>query len=302
MRRLIVPVLLAGCWLPATAAWGTAALGHAAWARGASADGTGSGGETGLWTWPLSGPRAVSRPFAPPASRYGSGHRGADLVSTPGAVVRAAGAGRISYAGLLAGRGVVVVVHGALRTTYEPVATTVGVGTEVVGGQPLGLLQPGHAGCPVTACLHWGLRRGEDYLDPVRLVQVGPVRLLPLSPAAGPVGPPVPRVAPGPPATPAGPGAAVPSRVAAPAGALVLASAERDPTLPLATLALLALVVGVALLARPRRPPPGRPPPGPAAGPVGPRPAVADVDERPVLVPLGADLLELDVERLRRRA
>ena len=313
MRRLIVLVLLAGCWLPATAAWGTAASGtaawgQAAWARGESDDGTGSGGEPGLWSWPLSGPRAVSRPFAPPASRYGSGHRGADLVSTPGAVVRAAGAGRISYAGLLAGRGVVVVVHGALRTTYEPVATTVGVGTEVVGGQPLGLLQPGHAGCPVTACLHWGLRRGEDYLDPVRLVRAGPVRLLPLSPAAGPVGPvgpvgpPLPRVALGPPATPAGPGAAVPSRVAAPAGALVLASAERDPTLPLATLALLALVVGVALLARPRRPPPGRPPPGPAAGPVGPRPAVADVDERPVLVPMGADLLELDVERLRRRA
>jgi len=243
VRRLIVLVLLAGCWLPAGAAHA-----HAAWA--------GAAAETGPWSWPVDGPRAVSRPFAPPASRYGSGHRGADLVSTPGAVVRAAGAGRVSYAGLLAGRGVVVVVHGALRTTYEPVAAIVGVGTEVVRGQPLGLLQPGHASCPVAACLHWGLRRGEDYLDPVRLVQVGPVRLLPLSPAAGPVGPPVPRVAPGPPATPADPGAEIPSRVAAPAGALVLASAEGDRTLPLATLALL---VGVALLARPR---PRRPPSG----------------------------------------
>ena len=293
MRRLIVLVLLAGCSLPAGAARAHAASGQAA--------GAGTAAGAGPWSWPVDGPRAVSRPFAPPASRYGSGHRGADLVSAPGAVVRAAGAGRVSYAGLLAGRGVVVVVHGALRTTYEPVAATVGVGAEVVGGQPLGLLDPGHAGCPVNACLHWGLRRGEDYLDPVRLAQVGPVRLLPLSPAAGPVARPVPRVAPGPPATPAGPGAAVPSRDAGPAGALVLASAERDRTLPLASLALLALVVGVALLARPR---PRRPPPGPAAGPVGPPAPLTDVDERPVPVPVpvGADLLELDVERLRRRA
>lgn len=136
--------------------------------------------DTGPWAWPLHGPREVSRVFAPPETRYGSGHRGADLPSSPGAAVRAAGAGRVSYAGLLAGRGVVVVVHGGLRTTYEPVAASVAVGDAVAVGTVLGLLEAGHAGCPVRACLHWGLRRGEDYLDPVRLVQAGPVRLLPL--------------------------------------------------------------------------------------------------------------------------
>jgi hypothetical protein len=134
------------------------------------------------WTWPLGdgGPVAVARPFDPPATRYGPGHRGVDLAGAPGATVRAAGAGRVSYAGLLAGRGVVVVVHGELRTTYEPVRADVGVGQAVSTGEPLGRLDTGHVGCTEAACLHWGLRRGEEYLDPLRLVGPGPVRLLPL--------------------------------------------------------------------------------------------------------------------------
>lgn len=140
---------------------------------------------TGPWNWPLTGAGAVSRPFVAPPHRYGVGHRGADLLAAPGTAVVAAGAGRISYAGLLAGRGVVVVVHGALRTTYEPVRATVGVGARVAAGQVIGTLDAGHAGCPAAACLHWGLRRGEDYLDPVRLVERRPVRLLPVAPLPG---------------------------------------------------------------------------------------------------------------------
>lgn len=136
--------------------------------------------DSGPWGWPLSGSPELGRDFAPPASRYGTGHRGVDLVGEPGGAVSAAGAGRVSYAGLLAGRGVVVVVHGALRTTYEPVSAAVSVGDLVELGQPIGSLQAGHPGCPAPACLHWGLRRGEDYLDPVGLVLRRPARLLPL--------------------------------------------------------------------------------------------------------------------------
>jgi len=155
------------------------------------------------WRWPLDGAAGVSRPFVAPVHRYAAGHRGADLPAAPGAAVRAAGDGRVSYAGLVAGRGVVVVVHGDLRTTYEPVSALVGVGSPVSAGEVIGVLEPGHAGCPVLACLHWGLRRGEDYLDPVRLVRPGPVRLLPLDgpapaaalrsagPAGGPAAAPV---------------------------------------------------------------------------------------------------------------
>jgi murein DD-endopeptidase MepM/ murein hydrolase activator NlpD len=81
----------------------------------------------------------------------------------------------------VAGRGVVSIVHpGGLRTTYEPVTASVGVGDQVARGDPIGMLVVGHPGCPAAACLHWGLRRGTVYLDPLALLGLGRVRLLPL--------------------------------------------------------------------------------------------------------------------------
>jgi len=56
----------------------------------------------------------------------------------------------------------------------------VGAGQEVARGAVLGTLSGGHAGCPVAACLHWGLRRGEVYLDPLSLLAPPEVRLLPM--------------------------------------------------------------------------------------------------------------------------
>ncbi|MDQ1709752.1 MAG: hypothetical protein QOG49_1137, partial [Frankiaceae bacterium] len=136
----------------------------------------------GPWVWPLTGTHTVSRGFDPPATRYGPGHRGADLPGRPGQPVLAAGAGRISYAGMLAGRGVVVVVHdGGLRTTYEPVMATVSAGAVVGVGDAIGVLRPGHEPArPSSGVLHWGLLRGETYLDPMSLLAAAkPVRLLP---------------------------------------------------------------------------------------------------------------------------
>lgn len=154
-------------------------------AAGTAAAGTAGAGPTTMpdrsaaraaWQWPLQPQPRVVRPFAPGPTPYSPGHYGADLAAAEGQAVLAAGAGRVSYAGLLAGRGVVVVVHGSLRTTYEPVDADVAVGAPVGRGQRLGRVSRGHA-CPAL-CLHWGLRRGDSYLDPVLLVR-GPVRLLP---------------------------------------------------------------------------------------------------------------------------
>ncbi len=131
-----------------------------------------------VWQPPLR-PLTVTRHFEPPPTPYAAGHRGVDLRGAPGEAVLAAGAGEVSYAGPLAGRGVVVVVHGALRTTYEPVRATVKRGARVAKGQELGRLQPGHPGCPVAACLHWGLLRGETYLDPLNVLGDQRIRLLP---------------------------------------------------------------------------------------------------------------------------
>jgi hypothetical protein len=47
-------------------------------------------------------------------------------------------------------------------------------------GSPIGTLAVGHAGCSRAACLHWGLRRRERYLDPMLLLRPPRVRLLPM--------------------------------------------------------------------------------------------------------------------------
>lgn len=138
------------------------------------------------WDWPLLPRPEVLRPFDPPPQRWLPGHRGVDLGGVPGQLVRAAGSGTVVYAGVVAGRGVVSIEHaGGLRTTYEPVTASVRAGQTVLAGEVIGSLDPGHAGCPREACLHWGLRRGQTYLNP--LVLVGPlrVRLKPVVGASG---------------------------------------------------------------------------------------------------------------------
>src|SRR3954452_19615562 len=134
-----------------------------------------------LWSPPMDGDLTVTRPFDPPPHPFAAGHRGADLRGTPWTPVLAAGNGVVVFAGWVAGRPVVSIDHpGGLRTTYEPVASSVAAGQTVARGSPIGTLAAGHGGCPVEACLHWGLRRGETYLDPLSLLQRPGVRLLPI--------------------------------------------------------------------------------------------------------------------------
>jgi murein DD-endopeptidase MepM/ murein hydrolase activator NlpD len=133
-----------------------------------------------LWGWPMTGTPTVSRAFDTLPSPYAAGHRGVDLLGAAGDPVLAAGAGVVAFAGPVAGRPVVSVDHaGGLRTTYEPVQPVVAAGQSVARGTPLGVLAAGHAGCPADACLHWGLRRAETYLDPLVLLRPPRVRLLP---------------------------------------------------------------------------------------------------------------------------
>lgn len=125
---------------------------------------------------PLPGP--VARGFDPPDRPWLPGHRGVDLLGAVGGRVVAAMAGRVVFAGNLAGRGVVVVSHGTLRTTYLPLRPLVSVGEPVSAGQVIGRLAAGHR-CPGGTCLHWGLKRGDAYLDPLSLLDLAPIRLLP---------------------------------------------------------------------------------------------------------------------------
>lgn len=119
------------------------------------------------WGWPLRSPEII-RAFDPPEDDWLAGHRGVDLAAGPGTSVASSAAGRVTFAGVVADRGVVVVEHGAVRTTYEPVTAAVRPGTEVARGQLLGVV--GTGGHCDHRCLHWGALRGDDYIDPALLV------------------------------------------------------------------------------------------------------------------------------------
>lgn len=142
---------------------------------------TGSSGPDGRFTLPLPSPAVVLTPFRPPATRYGSGHRGVDLAAPVGAQVRAAADGVVVYAGVLVDRGVVSVEHaGGLRTTYEPVDAAVSVGDVVARGDLLGTVAAGHPSCMPASCLHLGVRLPDRvYLDPMALFGAWRIRLKP---------------------------------------------------------------------------------------------------------------------------
>ena len=141
------------------------------------AESSGSG-----WAWPLTPtPPTIVRPFDPPLRRWEPGHRGVDLLGSVGGQVRAPASGHVVFASQLAGRGVVVVRHeGGLRSTFEPVEASVGVGTAVGRGQAIGQETDGPSHCAPQTCLHWGVLRGRVYLDPLAFVGRAPVVLLPL--------------------------------------------------------------------------------------------------------------------------
>ncbi|MEV0949210.1 M23 family metallopeptidase [Promicromonospora sp. NPDC050249] len=132
-------------------------------------------------------PSGVVRPFDAPEHAWGAGHRGVDLVAPEGSGVRSPGPGVVTFAGQVARRGVVVVTHpDGLRTSLEPVAVSVPVGTAVATGSAIGVVEGGRAGdgttanhCAPRSCVHWGVRRGERYIDPLSLLDRPQIVLLP---------------------------------------------------------------------------------------------------------------------------
>ena len=54
-------------------------------------------------------------------------------------------------------------------------------GDLVAAGSPLGTVVPDGSHCAPSTCVHWGVRVGADYVDPLSLLPgAGPVVLLPL--------------------------------------------------------------------------------------------------------------------------
>lgn len=146
--------------------------------------------QTGRWQWPTPPPHQVVHAFDAPDHPYGPGHRGIDIAATAGEQVRAVEGGTVRFAGVVAGRGVVSVLHpDGLISTYEPVTAEVSDGQPVEEGESLGVLETADAAdshCTGQDCLHLGARQAGAYLDPLPLLGArGPSVLLPWSGPGG---------------------------------------------------------------------------------------------------------------------
>ncbi len=140
----------------------------------------------GSWDWPLPPRPAVLRAFDPPDKPWMSGHRGVDLEAMhDGVPVTSPESGTVSFVGVVVDRPVITIDHGGgVRSSFEPVDSPLAVGSVVAKGSSIGTLQPGH--CGASACVHWGVRRGDAYVNPLEFVtDLRPSILLPLKPESG---------------------------------------------------------------------------------------------------------------------
>lgn len=101
--------------------------------------------------------------------------------------VTAPESGTISFVGVVVDRPVITIDHGnGLRSSFEPVRSALKKGASVAKGAVVGTLLAGH--CGQSPCVHWGVRRGEEYLNPLSFIlDLRPSVLLPLT-GRGPPG------------------------------------------------------------------------------------------------------------------
>ena len=122
--------------------------------------------------------------FDRPDTPWGAGHRGIDIAADVGQLVLSPDDGVVTFAGPVADREVIVIAHaGGLVTSLEPVAASVAVGDRVSRGQPVGLVTAERGHCVPATCVHWGVRREGEYVNPLDVLEgFGSVVLLPVAP------------------------------------------------------------------------------------------------------------------------
>jgi murein DD-endopeptidase MepM/ murein hydrolase activator NlpD len=133
----------------------------------------------GLWM-PTAG--AVVRGFDSRAGPYGPGHRGIDIAAPTGQVVRTPAAGRVVFAGPVAGTTWVSVrIALGVLVTLGPVLDPEVAAGPVRSRSPIGRVGPGHG-----ATLHLGVRVDGVYVDPLPYLLDRPrARLAPLRSPGG---------------------------------------------------------------------------------------------------------------------
>lgn len=118
------------------------------------------------WAWPLDGP--ITQYFGESRTKYGY-HTGIDIDGTTGDPVRAVRAGTVTVAGVhdeCSGLQVTIRHADGLESWYRHLsALSVRVGEEVARGELVGRV--GETGCSLGSHLHFAIRRGATWLDPL---------------------------------------------------------------------------------------------------------------------------------------
>ena len=131
---------------------------------------SGAGTPVGV-PWPAPAPGTYRPPvdarvvdaFRAPAHRWSAGNRGLEYGTVAGERVRAVGAGSVVFAGPVAGRLAVTVLHpdGRRSSLTGLSVVVVRAGDRVAQGDLVGLALPS---------LHLGVREGDRYVDPALLL------------------------------------------------------------------------------------------------------------------------------------
>lgn len=124
----------------------------------------------------LAGFGSVIRDFDPPASPYGSGHRGIDIAASPSTPVLAPAPAQVSFAGKVGGHLFVTLDHGGgLESTYSWLTSiAVHKGDQVAAGAVIAASGPGHP-ADVIANLHLGVKLHDVYVDPLDYLSLASV-------------------------------------------------------------------------------------------------------------------------------
>jgi murein DD-endopeptidase MepM/ murein hydrolase activator NlpD len=122
---------------------------------------------TTAWRWPLIGP--ITQRFGETKTRYGF-HQGIDIDGQTGDRVRAARGGRVVLAGTsdaCGGLQVHIDHGGGFESWYRHLSRIdVQRGDVVAAGAVIGRV--GNTGCSLGSHLHFGIRRGTTFVDPLR--------------------------------------------------------------------------------------------------------------------------------------
>jgi hypothetical protein len=137
-----------------------------------------------LLDWPIhQEPRpTIVQEFSPPPAPWLAGHRGVDLEAATGTPLFPPADGILHFAGAVGGKDVVSIeLDDGMIATFEPATTDFKVGAKITRSRRFATVDGRSDHCS-NLCVHWGMKKGDTYYDPVEFVTGTKIVLKPVAP------------------------------------------------------------------------------------------------------------------------